>query len=219
MTLLAPGSRGTGSRPVRPRQRPTGESPSRLSLAPTIGSGPVEARLLGPVGAVGAVLLLFAGLVLQRTVLPLLPWGPADLLTVLVVVLGLAFGPAAGCAYGFSAGLGADVLSDHTLGRLAAVLSVVGYLAGLVPVDRGRRLRYAVPLVVLGGVLVPLLFALTGAFVGDARAAGSLLLTRCAAGAAYGLVLGLVGFASVPWLLASRRGPRAAARSPTRVPG
>ena len=52
----------------------------------------------------------------------------------------------------------------------------------------------------------PLLFALTGAFVGDTRAAGTLLLARCEAGFAYGLLFGLAVFPVLPWLVASRQG-------------
>jgi rod shape-determining protein MreD len=222
VTLLAPGSRRTGpqadQRPAKVRRRPAAESTARVRLAPTIGSGPADIRLLGPVGAVGAIVVLFVGLALQRTALPLLPWGPADLLTVLIVTLGLAFGPGVGCAYGFGAGLCADLLSDHTLGRLAAVLCVVGYLAGLVPAERGRRLRIAVPLIAVGCALVPLLFAVTGAFVGDTRAAGTLLLTRVAAGAAYGLIFGLISYPVVPRLVMARRSA-GLRRLRTRVPG
>ena len=65
--------------------------------------------------------------------LPLLPWGPADLVTVLVAVLALYAGPVAGCLSGFGIGLAADALSDHALGRLAAVLCLVGYVCGMMP--------------------------------------------------------------------------------------
>ena len=85
----------------------------------------------------GAALLLIVGLLLQRTLLPLLPWGPADLVTVLVAVLAIYAGPATGCISGFGIGLAADALSDHALGRLAAVLCVVGYVCGLVPLTWG----------------------------------------------------------------------------------
>jgi rod shape-determining protein MreD len=208
VTLLAPGSRrgeGNGERraaPVAPR------SPLRLELAPSAATTRTpddEPASFGAAARLGAALILLIGLLLQRTVLPLLPWGPADLMTVLVVVLALYAGPATGCMSGFAVGLLADALSDHALGRLAAVLCVVGYLSGLVPARFGHRLRFAWPIIGLGCVATPLLFALTGAFVGDTRAAGSLLITRCIAGLCYGLILAPVAYPVVVRLVSPRR--------------
>jgi rod shape-determining protein MreD len=193
VTLLAPGS---------PR------APLRLELAPSAscaGAPDDQPVGFGAAARLGAALLLLLGLLLQRTVLPMLPWGPADLMTVLVVVLALYAGPATGCLSGFAVGLLADALSDHALGRLAAVLCVVGYLGGLVPTHYGRRLRFAWPIIGLACVATPLLFAATGAFVGDTRAGGSLLATRCIAGLGYGLILAPLAFPLVVRLL----GPRA----------
>ncbi len=206
MTLLAPGTR----RAARPA--PSEPAAPRLTLgSPTGGSEP-EQPPLRLVGAIAVAVLLMLAVVVQRTALPLLPAGPADLVTVMVVTLGLSFGPAAGCLAGFGSGLLADALSDHSLGRLAAVLCVVGYLAGLVPAVRSRRLRYALPLIALGCAVVPLLFALTGVLVSDTRAAGSLLASRCAAGAVYGLLFGLVLHPLLPRLLTLRSRVRSRAR-------
>jgi MFS family permease len=54
---------------------------------------------------------------------------------------------------------------------------------------RARRFPVVWLSVCVACVLTPLLFAVTGAFVGDDRAAGSLLATRCLAGFGYGLLL------------------------------
>lgn len=221
MTLIAPGRRRT-EQPADPTQRPRAGAHPRpsigLALAPPTGESvatvPSPARLRGT-ACLGAALLLVIGLLLQRTLLPLLPWGPADLVTVLVAALGLYAGPAAGCVSGFAIGLVADVLSDHALGRLAAVLCVVGYLSGLVPAGGARRMQVAWLTVGAAGVVAPLLFALTGAFVGDDRAAGMLLLTRCLAGLCYGLLLAPLAYPLTRRLLAprSRRpGPRRRSR-------
>lgn len=195
MTLIAPGGRRT-ERPV-----------IGLALAPPVVK-PLETavpsvRLSGS-ARIGAALLLAIGLLLQRTVLPLLPWGPADLVTVLVAVLGLYAGPVAGCLSGFGVGLAADALSDHALGRLAAVLCLVGYLCGMLPAARAHRFPIAWMTIAAACVATPLLFALTGAFVGDDRAAGSLLLTRCVAGFAYGLLLAPVVYPLTRRLLGER---------------
>ena len=102
MTLIAPG----GRRPPQPPRQPQPSRPSRVPVAPRSGQ---DAPLIGlalapPAGQqfettvtaarlsgsarFGAALLLIIGLLLQRTVLPLVPWGPADLVTVLVVCWG-----------------------------------------------------------------------------------------------------------------------------------
>ena len=64
-----------------------------------------------------------------------------------------------------------------------------GYLCGMIPAHRAHRFPIAWLTVGVACALTPLLFALTGAFVGDDRAAGTLLGTRVAAGVAYGLIL------------------------------
>ena len=206
MTLLAPGQKPT--RPPAPR---TPTEPVSRGLAPPTGRSlatldrPV--RLSGS-ARLGAGLLLIVALLLQRTLLPLLPWGPADLVTALVAVLAIYGGPAVGCISGFSIGLAADVLSDHALGRLAAVLCVVGYLCGLVTA-RGRHPWLVAWLTVAAAsVMTPLLFALTGAFAADDRVAGNLLLTRCLAGLGYGLLLGPVVYLLTRRLLAPRARPK-----------
>lgn len=202
MTLTAPPKRK--SRPASDESRRT----IAVSLAPPTGAPLVtadEALPLGGAAKLGAALLLVLALLLQRTVLPLLPWGPADLITVMVASLGILAGPSAGCLGGFLVGLGADALSDHAFGRLAAVLCVVGYLCGLVPTTNRHRMLIVWVTVTGAAVLTPLLFALTGAFVGDNRAAGSLLLTRCLAGLAYGFILTPFVYPLTRRLLSPRR--------------
>ncbi len=236
MTLLAPGARrrskGEPERYWQPSRRPPEPQPRQslkqptgpqigASLAPPVGR-PLEVSqgrvALSGTARLGVFLLLIVGLLLQRTLLPLLPWGPADLVTVLVASVALYAGPATGCLAGFGVGLLADVLSDHALGRLAAVLCVVGYACGLVLGSNERRLRWAWPTIAVAGALTPLLFGLTGAFVGDTRAGGALLLTRCVAGFCYALLLAPIVYALTHRLLAPRRRstahPRGAGRRP-----
>ncbi len=211
MTLVAPGGRRPppaappARRPVRPPVRDD-RPVIGLALAPPSGQtlAPPPTARLGGSATLGAVLLLVIGLLLQRTVLPLLPWGPADLVTVLVAVLGLYAGPVAGCLSGFGIGLAADALSDHAIGRLAAALCLVGYLCGMLPAARANRLPIAWMTAGVACVVTPLLFALTGAFVGDDRAAGMLLATRCLAGLVYGLLLAPVVYPLTRRLLGQR---------------
>jgi rod shape-determining protein MreD len=199
MTLTAP-------RTEEATRAPAGQSVG-LSLSPPAGRS-VSEKSIVPVevtagaGTAMGVLLLIAVL-MQRIVLPGLPHGPADLVTVLVACFAMFAGPVTGCVAGFGAGLFADALSDHALGRLAAVLCIVGYLCGLLA-DR-RRLRLAWPAMALACVATAVLFAVTGALVGDHRAGGSLLLTRCEAGAGYALVIAPFAYLLTGLLLIPRR--------------
>jgi rod shape-determining protein MreD len=207
VTLIAPGGRRTESpAPPHPQpQGPDGKPPLvGLALSPaTVEQLPASVPdvRLSASARLGAAFLLVIGLLLQRTLLPSLPWGPADLVTVLVAILGLYAGPVAGCLSGFGIGFAADVLSDHALGRLAAVLCLIGYLCGMIPSKHTRRFPIVWLSVGVACVLTQLLFAVTGSFVGDTRAAGSLLFTRCIAGLAYGLILTPIVYPLTRWLL------------------
>ncbi|HSP38228.1 MAG TPA: rod shape-determining protein MreD [Frankiaceae bacterium] len=144
-----------------------------------------------PARYLGVVVLLLVVLLLQRTLLSSLniPLGTPDLLVIVVAIVALQTGPALGSFTGFLAGFGADLLSDHALGRLAAVLCVVGYLIGLLRQDAQRSVAIPLAAVVAGGVLAALLFAGTGVLVDDSRAGGALLLQRCLAAVLYGLIV------------------------------
>jgi rod shape-determining protein MreD len=201
VTLLAPGPRASKP-PVASQAEPISLGLTPLS-ASSVSTLDQPVRLSGS-ARLGAALLLIVGLLLQRTLLPLLPWGPADLVTALVAVLGIYGGPATGCISGFGIGLAADALSDHSLGRLAAVLCIVGYLCGLVPSRGDHQWRVAWLTVGLACAVTPLLFALTGAFSDDDRAAGTLLATRCLAGLCYGLLMAPFVYVITRRLLAPR---------------
>jgi rod shape-determining protein MreD len=144
-----------------------------------------------PARYLGVVVLLLVVLLLQRTLLARLdiPFGTPDLLAIVVAIVALQTGPGVGAFTGFLAGFGADLLSDHALGRLAAVLCVVGYLVGMLRQDAERSVAVPLAVVVVGGVLAALLFAGTGVLVDDSRAGGTLLLDRCLAAVLYGLIL------------------------------
>jgi rod shape-determining protein MreD len=118
----------------------------------------------------GAATVLTA-LLLQTTVVSRLPLPGAapDLLLVLVVAYALAEGPLSGMTTGFIAGVLADSLADHALGRLALAYAVVGYLTGMIDDDNERSTLIpflAVGLGALGGVLI---FAAEGVLLGDPR--------------------------------------------------
>jgi rod shape-determining protein MreD len=159
-------------------------------------------------GYLGIVVLLLLVLLLQRTVLAQLdiPFGTPDLLVVVVASVALQTGPGLGAFTGFLAGFGADLLSDHALGRLAAVLCIVGYLVGMLRQDAERSVAVPLAAVVVGGIAAALLFAGTGALVDDGRAGGGLLLDRTLAAVLYGLVVTPFLFPAIGRILGVRPG-------------
>jgi rod shape-determining protein MreD len=137
----------------------------------------------------GAATVLTA-LLLQGTVLSRLPLPGAapDLLLVLVVAYALAEGPLSGMTTGFVAGLLADSMSDHALGRLALAYCVVGYLAGLADdPDRSTFVPFvAVGIGAAGGLLV---YAGEGILLGDPRVTLSALGRSLISSVPYDVVL------------------------------
>jgi len=109
--------------------------------------------MTGPAGRVlalgGCVLvaLLVQTVVLARMPLPA---GPPSLLVVVVLALALAGGPALGMSGGFAVGLLADLLSQHPLGLLAAVLCLTGAAAGRGSAAAQRSVPLALLFVALG---------------------------------------------------------------------
>ncbi len=76
---------------------------------------------------------LFAAAVLQAALAPYLSIGPVvpNFLLLVVVTIALVEGPTAGAAVGFSAGLIFDLLGSGPVGPMIIVLTLTGYLAGL----------------------------------------------------------------------------------------
>src|SRR5947199_6211803 len=120
-----------------------------------------------------AVAVVVTSLLLQVVVVNRLglPGGHPDLVVLAVVSLALVGGPAYGAVAGFAAGFVADVLppADHTIGRLALVYAVVGYLAGLLEDAEERSVFAAVGVVAVGSAAAVILYAGVGALLGDAR--------------------------------------------------
>ncbi|KAA9373469.1 hypothetical protein F5972_35140 [Microbispora cellulosiformans] len=124
-----------------------------------------------------SVLLVLAAPVLQVTVVNgwSLPGGVPDIVLICVIALAPALwsytgsrtgtGAGAGALLGFAAGLAADVAppADHTIGRLALVLCLAGWVSTRIPADDGAGRRVAGAAVVAlcasfaGGVLAALL--------------------------------------------------------------
>lgn len=120
--------------------------------------------LLGTASVVTALLL-------QLTVVARLPLPGAapDLLLVLVVAFALAEGPMSGMVTGFVAGLLADSLSTHELGRLALAYAVAGYITGMLQDDTDRSTLQPFAAVALGALTALAAYAAVGVLLGDPR--------------------------------------------------
>lgn len=120
-----------------------------------------------------AVAVIITALLLQVDVVNRLrlPGGHPDLLLVALVALALVGGPSYGAVAGFTGGFLADLLppADHTIGRLAFVYALVGYLAGLLEDAEERSVLAAVGIVAAGSAGAVVLFAAVGALLGDPR--------------------------------------------------
>lgn len=140
-----------------------------------------------------AVAAILTALLLQVDVVNRLhlPGGHPDLVLVVLVSLALVGGPAYGAVAGFAAGFAADILppADHTVGRLAFVYAIVGYLAGLLEDVEERSVLASVGMVALGAAASVLAFAGVGALLGDARVTASTVGHTLLAGVIYDVVL------------------------------
>ncbi|MQA87822.1 MAG: rod shape-determining protein MreD [Streptosporangiales bacterium] len=131
-----------------------GEVSARRKL---LGAALVAAALVGQV-------TLVARLPLPGGVTP-------DLVLLVVVAFALTNGPLPGSVTGFAAGLAADLAppADHTIGRYALVLCLVGYLCGLVQDDLKDSANLAFLAMVVGVTGGSLLYVGVGAVLGDLR--------------------------------------------------
>ncbi|HUR14155.1 MAG TPA: rod shape-determining protein MreD [Mycobacteriales bacterium] len=122
-------------------------------------------RLLLGVASVVTALLL------QLTVVGRLPLpGVApDLVLVLVVAYALAEGPMSGLVTGWSAGLLADALAAHELGRLALAYAVAGYVTGMLQDETERSTLQPFGAVALGALLALGTYLAVGILLGDPR--------------------------------------------------
>jgi rod shape-determining protein MreD len=138
----------------------------------------------------GAVTIVTA-LLLQVTVISRLPLPGAapDLLLVLVVAFALAEGPMAGMVTGFAAGLLADALSVHEMGRLALAYALAGYLTGLLHDDTERSTLQPFGAVLLGALVSLGAFSMEGVLLGDPRVTLFPVLRAAVSSVPYDVVL------------------------------
>ncbi len=120
---------------------------------------------------VGVLLLVVLVVCLQLGPLSQLALGGVvpDLALLVVVAAAIARGPSYAALLGFAAGLTLDIAppADHTMGRWALALAVVGYLAGQVRDDADHSVIAAALAVAASSFIGTSLFALSGFVVQD----------------------------------------------------
>ena len=92
-----------------------------------------------------------------------------DLALIVVIAAALARGPGYAAVVGFTAGLVLDLAppADHTAGRWALSLTIVGYLTGLARPEGDASLLGKVLMVAAGAFIGTSVFALSGLILGD----------------------------------------------------
>lgn len=143
----------------------------------------VQRFLLGTSSIVTALLL-------QLTVIGRLPVPGAapDLVLVLVVAFALAEGPMSGMTTGFLAGLLADGVADHEMGRLALAYALVGYVTGMLQDDDHSALQ-PFGAVLFGAVTWLLTYSAEGVLLGDIRLTWHAVARVAVSGVPYDVVL------------------------------
>jgi rod shape-determining protein MreD len=117
------------------------------------------------------VVSVLTALLLQVTVVGRLPLPGAapDLLLVLVVAFALAEGPLSGLVTGWLAGLLADTLAAHELGRLALAYGMAGYVTGMLKDETDRSTLQPFAAVAMGAVVALSAYVGVGILLGDPR--------------------------------------------------
>jgi rod shape-determining protein MreD len=115
--------------------------------------------------AVSVALVLQASLFPHVAVRGVVP----DLVLLVVVAAGLAWGSEQGLVLGFGAGLLLDLAppADHYAGRWALALMVVGYVAGRLAAPGRLRVNQWLPVAAAASFVGTSVFALTGLLLSD----------------------------------------------------
>lgn len=140
-----------------------------------------------------AAVAVCTALVVQLGVLARLrlPGAEPDIVLVAVVAMALSWGPLGGALVGFSAGLLIDVVppADHSAGRVALTLTLVGYLAGLLHAEATRSALVPLAAVAAAAVAALMISAAVGTLLGDPRVRWPAVWRGVPAAALYDVVL------------------------------
>jgi rod shape-determining protein MreD len=143
---------------------------------------------------------LLAAAVLQAALAPYLAIGQVvpNFLLLVVVTIALVEGPGPGAAVGFSAGLIFDLLGSGPVGPMLLVLTLTGYLTGLVHENMFAE-GWLLPLTVLSiaTLSAEVAYGLILLLLGSGGPFWSTFLTKMLPAAIYNTALALLIF---PWL-------------------
>ena len=155
-------------------------------------------RSLPTMGAVLAAALLQAGLAPYLAIGGVVP----NFLLLVVVTLALVEGPVAGCSTGFACGLLFDLLGAGPVGPMVLVLTVTGYLAGLLHENMFAE-GWLLPISVLGVAALgsEIAYGLLLDLLGGGGPVFVTFITRILPAAVYNTVLGLLVFPLLARLL------------------
>ena len=146
------------------------------------------------------VVALLAAAVLQAALAPYLAIGQVvpNFLLLVVITIALVEGPAPGAAVGFSAGLIFDLLGSGPVGPMLLVLTLTGYLTGLMHENMFAE-GWLLPLTVLAVATLSaeVAYGLILILLGSGGPFWSTFLTKMLPGAVYNTVLALLIY---PWL-------------------
>jgi len=121
--------------------------------------------------AMAALVAVSVGLVLQASVFShfAVQGVVPDLVLLVVVAAGLAYGSELGLVLGFGAGLLLDLAppADHYAGRWALALMAVGYVAGRLAASGSPRVTQWLPVAAAASFIGTSMFALTGLLLRD----------------------------------------------------
>lgn len=146
------------------------------------------------------VIALLTAAVLQAALAPYLAIGQVvpNFLLLVVITIALVEGPAPGAAVGFSAGLIFDLLGSGPVGPMILVLTLTGYLTGLMHENMFAE-GWLLPLTVLAVATLSaeVAYGLILILLGSGGPFWSTFLTKMLPGAVYNTVLALLIY---PWL-------------------
>lgn len=160
-------------------------------------------RYLPTIGAVVVAGILQAGLAPYMAIGGITP----NFLLLVTVTIALVQGPAAGCSAGFACGLIFDLLGSGPVGPMILVLSVTGYLAGLLHENMFAE-GWLLPITVLGIAALgsEIAYGLILDLLGSGGPVLLTFITKTLPTAVYNTVLGLLVY---PWLARILRHDRA----------
>lgn len=147
-----------------------------------------------------AAVALLAALIVQVAVAPYLGvFGVVpNVLFLVVVTLALTEGPVAGCWAGFVGGLLFDLIGSGVVGPYALVLTVVGYVAGLLQANMfAEGWLLPVTVVAIASLVTEVSYGVALAVVGAGQSFWAGLMYRMLPGALYNTVLAVLVY---PWL-------------------